>query len=379
VGSQQSAEFELVVSVPLTATQGESDTAWVTVSGTGVSDNATITTTANTYAVEVNPASQEGESYPGSQVGYIISITNNGNTSDSFDVTASGVWTTTPETLVVGPLTAGESAELLVTVDVPLSALPGDMDMAEITLASQGNPVQTGTALITTTAVLLEGPVVSPYTSFAYGDPGQTVTHTLLVTNTADSSDTYDIQVNSAVWPTNAPATVGPLGPGETTSVEIGVSIPAGVPAEAGDYSLITFNSQLPGTMPASAVLATIANAVYGIEAEPVEASLAAEASGIPLTYTVTITNMGNTTDTYDLSVLSSSWGYTAPIAAGPLAAGESMEVTIIVYVPFEAHGGDSNQLDVTLISQGDPLKQYSVELTSTAGWYNLFMPFTTK
>jgi uncharacterized membrane protein len=377
LASQESAEFEVQVSIPITATSGESDVALVTVSGTGVSDNASLTTTANSYDLEIYPPDQAGEGYPGSHVAYTVWITNTGNAVDSYEVAASGVWTTTPETGVVGPLAAGESAGLVVTVSVPLDALPGEADTAEISLSSQGNPAQTQSASLTTTA-LLRGPVVSPHNSTGYGDPGQTITHTLVVTNVGDTTDTYSITVNDANWVTNAPAMVGPLTPGEPASIYVTVVIPADALAGDSDGVAITFSSQLPGTLPATADLETIANTVYGLQAAVETDTLETAAPGIPLTYTLTVTNLGNITDTFDLSV-TSNWAFDAPLSTGPLAAGESAQFTIVVFVPVEAHSGDENLTTVTLTSQGNSSKTQIIELTAIAAWYNLFVPFTTK
>lgn len=377
LGSQESAEFDLVVSIPLTATLGESDTALVTVIGTGVNDTATATTTANYYDLALNPASQSGEGYSGGQVVYTVWVTNTGNTHDTFDISASGVWTTTPETNQVGPLAAGESSGLVITVSIPLEVMPGASDTAEISLTSQGNPTQSETASLTTTT-LRRGPVISPDSGTARGDPGQTITYTLMVTNVGDIVDTYDITINDAFWPTYAPPTVGPLAPGESTSVDITVSIPLDALADAGDYSSVRFSSQLPGTLHASAAFATIANAVYGLQASAEAANLAAPASGVPVTYTLTITNLGNITDTFDLS-LSSNWLIDTPTTVGPLAVGESAQVIVVIYVPFEAHSGDVNLATLTFISQGDPSRLQTIELTTLAGWYDLFVPFSVK
>jgi uncharacterized membrane protein len=274
---------------------------------------------------------------------------------------------------------SGESAEVLITVSIPVEAIPGDVETSEITFNSQGNPAQSESPSVSTSAVLLEGPMVNPENSTVYGDLGQTITHTLVVTNAGYATDTYEILVNSAVWPTQAPLSVGPLAVGESTSVEVLVSIPAEVMAGESDTSLITFNSQLPGTMPASAIVSTIANAAYGLEATAEVTSLEASAAGTPLTYTLTITNLGNISDTFDISLISSDWSSQAPLAVGPLAAGEATQVTVIIYVPLEAHSGDTSLITVTFTSQGNPLVQQAMELTAAAGWYNLFMPFTSK
>jgi uncharacterized repeat protein (TIGR01451 family) len=199
-----------------------------------------------------------------------------------------------------------------------------------------------------------------------------------VVTNVGDTTDAYSITVNDANWVTNAPAMVGPLTPGEPTSIEVTVVIPADALAGDSDGAAITFSSQLPGTLPATADLETIANTVYGLQAVVETDTLEAAAPGIPLTYTLTVTNLGNITDTFDVTI-TSTWAYVAPLSIGPLAAGESAQFTIVVYVPVEAHSGDANLATVTLTSEGNSSKTQSIELTAMAAWYNLFVPFTTK
>ncbi len=77
-------------------------------------------------------------------------------------------------------------------------------------------------------------PVAAPYavaltpaTSVADGEPGSTVTHTLLVKNTGTLSATYALALTGAVWPaTLAPAQVSLAG-GASAPVTVTVTIPA--------------------------------------------------------------------------------------------------------------------------------------------------------
>jgi uncharacterized repeat protein (TIGR01451 family) len=102
---------------------------------------------------------------------------------------------------------------------------------------------------------------------------------------------------------------------------------------------------------------------------EPVLSPTVDAASGDPETtvpYTLTLTNDGTTTDTFDLTVSGHAWTTTLPASVGPLAAGESEEVTVAVEIPFSAHGGDQDVATVSATSRGDPKKSASAALTTT-------------
>ena len=91
------------------------------------------------------------------------------------------------------------------------------------------------------------------------GDTGTTVTYTLRVTNSGECADVLDVTV-AALWPTEAPATVGPLAAGEGTDVVVTVSIPAGAGDGDQDVATVTFTSQGDGGISAASVLTTTAN-----------------------------------------------------------------------------------------------------------------------
>jgi sugar lactone lactonase YvrE len=104
------------------------------------------------YGLRVTPATDARSGDPGARVTYTLQVTNNGNVSDTFDVRAGGhSWTTTPNPTTVGPLVAGDSAELVVTVTIPTSATGGATDVTAVTVTSQGDDTVTATSILTTT------------------------------------------------------------------------------------------------------------------------------------------------------------------------------------------------------------------------------------
>jgi len=146
--------------------------------------------TVVTYEPVLTPTVATTSGDPDTTVPYTFTLTNNGSTTDTFDLAVSGnVWTTTVPT-TVGPLGAGESAEFTAEVDIPLSAHGGDSDVVTITTTSQGNPTQSASSMLTTTVDAQ--PVVFVVAKTANPgdivDPGDTITFTITLNNNGHDS-----------------------------------------------------------------------------------------------------------------------------------------------------------------------------------------------
>jgi sugar lactone lactonase YvrE len=116
------------------------------------SDLVILVKPAVRYGLTVTPATDARSGDPGATVTYTLQVTNTGNVSDTFDVRASGYrWTTTPHPTMVGPLVAGGSANVVVTVTIPTSAAGGATDATTVTVASRGGDTVTATSILTTT------------------------------------------------------------------------------------------------------------------------------------------------------------------------------------------------------------------------------------
>jgi len=138
-------------------------------------------------------ASMSGD--PDTTVVYTLTLTNNGTTTDTFDLVATGnVWTTTvPAT--VGPLAAGTSTDLPVEVEIPFNAHSGDQDIATVTVTSQSDPEQSASSTLTTTVaaqpvVLVVAKTAGPAN---YVLPGGAITYTINLAN--NGNDPLDIEL----------------------------------------------------------------------------------------------------------------------------------------------------------------------------------------
>jgi uncharacterized membrane protein len=190
--------------------------------------------------------------------------------------------------------------------------------------------------------------------------------YTLRITNTGNCADTFAVAVSGDSWTTSAPSSVGPLAAGASEDVQIVVQVPISAGGGSSDIVSITVTSQGDGSVSDSSTLTTSANAVYGVEVTPPTAAQSGD-PGSTVTYTLRITNTGNCADMFAVAVSGDSWTTSAPSSVGPLAAGASEDVQIVVQVPISAGGGSSDIVFITVTSQGDGSVSDSSTLTTSA------------
>lgn len=94
-----------------------------------------------------------GEGLPGASVEYILTITNTGNVVDYYALDVVSDWAFTAPTENIGPISAGESMQVVITVHVPQDAGLGEQSVAQVTATSISNPTAADTTSLTTTAV----------------------------------------------------------------------------------------------------------------------------------------------------------------------------------------------------------------------------------
>ena len=100
-----------------------------------------------------------------------------------------------------------------------------------------------------TLTVVLQDVMLSPETQTLAGRPGETVIHTFTLTNTGLVSDTFSLSVAGYVWPTSVAATTEQLEPGEATTVDVTVVIPANPAADSDTFALTAASLTEPDVM----------------------------------------------------------------------------------------------------------------------------------
>ncbi len=113
-----------------------------------------------TRNVGVTPDASESSGLHGRLITYTLSVTNQGNVADSFQVSVDSAWRSWAP-ITMGPLAAGESRSFEVTVAVPEDAVLWTSNTAQVRVSSQADAQKIDTASLTTTVMSPDAP--SPY------------------------------------------------------------------------------------------------------------------------------------------------------------------------------------------------------------------------
>ncbi|MFU8771723.1 MAG: hypothetical protein ACNA8H_04795 [Anaerolineales bacterium] len=364
----ETADVIVQVEVPMEALAGDQDMVVITAISAGdgsVTASATLTTTANAvYALMLEPDGAALFGDPGETVEYILTLTNTGNAVDTFSMEAGESEWEVQLLETEFELQPDESAEVIVQVDVPMDALAGEQDTVVITATSSGDADATASSTLTTTANLVYGVLLEPLEFGLSGNPGEVVEYSLTLTNTGNAVDIFMVAAGESEWEVHLPETEFELQATEGAMVIIQVSVSEDALAGEMDTVIITATSMGDDSLTSSSTLTTTAHPVYGLMLEPEAATL----SGAPaetVEFLLTVTNSGNTSDTFTVEADESDWVVSLPETSFDLEAGDSVEFVVQVSIPPEAEGGDSMVVTIDVTSEGDPSKVAVSELTT--------------
>lgn len=200
---------------------------------------------------------------------------------------------------------------------------------------------------------------------------GQTVTYTLVLTNTGVISDTFEMQLGDHSWQTTLPFTRTLLQPGERIEFVVGVEIPSDVPGGARDTVVVAAISRGDVDQQDEVVLRTTAN-VYGVVVVPAyEARVGLPGSSV--LYALTISNTSNVTDTFSISLSETAWP-TLPgeWEIGPLGPDMSASLPVTVSIPAGADDWAVDMAILTVTSHSDPSRQAISTLQTMARLYGV-------
>ena len=99
---------------------------------------------------------QAQEGVAGTQVTYVMTVTNNGAAADNYLMTLDSVWEASLSTFETGMIDPGESVMVALTVDIPAGASAGDMADTALTLRSLTASSVVQSVTVTTTVIEAE-------------------------------------------------------------------------------------------------------------------------------------------------------------------------------------------------------------------------------
>ncbi|GAB4203169.1 MAG: NEW3 domain-containing protein [Roseiflexaceae bacterium] len=270
-------------------------------------------------------------------------LTNSGSAAGTFTLSATGPsgWTVsvTPPSV---SLNSGANQAVQVSVTVPPGTDAGSYNIT-VTAAVGG---QTDQKVDTVIVPLTPGLTFTPPTQDKTAGPGQQVCFDHTLTNTGNGQDTFSFTVTpQAGWPT--PPTIAPvanvtLAKGASQTVTVCITVPQGTTSSTYSVQVVARSTTAPN--PSVTVTDNIT-----VTAAPVPrlspAQTKATDPGVQVSFTHTITNVGNADGTFALTLaVPPGWTVvTAPQASVTLAQGASATVTFTVQPPASAIAGPYN------------------------------------
>jgi len=234
------------------------------VAGTTINSYLEIMPTTHlTAGVTLSPDHRR-TAIPGSTLLYTHTLTNNGNVTDTFDLTLSTGWG-----LLVSQTPVTLSQEVTTTVHVrmtiPTDAVSGTIDTTRITATSQLDPDVSASAVDTTTVV--SAPVVEqagvefgPKYNVAL-QAGEAITYMHTLTNTGTTTDTFDLV--AVGWGNLLTPTPITLSHAATATLPLHVVVPTDAVSGTINVTHITATSRLDPD-----VTATISNTITVVQVD---------------------------------------------------------------------------------------------------------------
>ncbi|MEM7032927.1 MAG: clostripain-related cysteine peptidase, partial [Chloroflexota bacterium] len=212
-------------------------------------------------------------------------------------------------------------------------------------------------------------PFINPCQVNQFGNPGESVTTTLVLTNSTNETDTFNVTLVENTWATSASNAVGPLLPENSFPLMVNTTIPTNAVGGESNLVTITVGSQANNTISTTIFLTTTTNYIYEFYLTPISRHEFGD-TGTAITYTLYVTNTGNTADVYTMTVDGGKWGADTPRLI-QLPADGSVPLVVPINIPSNATDGEMDVVELTLTSSGDPAKSKIAIFTTTVKAYD--------
>jgi len=363
------------ITIPTGISAGTTVTAIVRATSQGnptVSADVLDSVTVNSVDRAELSAGTTVNSLPGATVVLTHTLRNSGSSTIAYDLSvqsSDASWTglsVNPATSpVLGP---GSSTVITVTIPIPTSALPGTSNTITVEArANSGTTLLAAAENIIQVGALRDVEITPSRTVTALPDSTTVITHT--VRNLGFTADSYTITAlqgdgHSVIATPNQVD----LGPGESRDIAVLLTLPAGLAANTALSSIrVTATSRSDATITASVFDNVRVGLVTGV------ALSSDRLQGIPdgrnrITFSgIMLENLGNDTDTFDLSVSGLSNKFRVEVVPESVTLnGGAIDVGIIVNVdlPLIQPASLRHDLILTATSRRDPNQRSSIRLS---------------
>jgi uncharacterized repeat protein (TIGR01451 family) len=332
-----------------------------------VTPTSGVSATFSTVTIGGNTASTTSTSGPPPPTGYeIIGIASQ---PVYYDITTTAAYSG-PITICIGydeTQVAGPEADLRL-----MQKVDGWVDVTTSVDTVNNRIYGTTTSLsifIVTHVQAVRSVEVSISPSSQSGVNGEALTYTVTVINTGNVSDNYSLTAtDNAGWSPILSPTSLTISAGSSRTAMLSVAIPLNAVGGTIDNISVTTN----GTGVSASSSCTAQVPVWNFRSVSVSISPVSKsgANGATLTYTVTVSNMGNVSDNYSLTVTdnaSPSWSPIVSPTSLIVSPGSSDNATLSSTVPSSAVGGTIDNIKVTATSKTDNTVESSATCTAIA------------
>ncbi len=218
--------------------------------------------------------------------------------------------------------------------------------------------------------------LLNPSESQITGLPGETIVHTLELTNGGSAPVALNLSVTGGAWTVKVDPAQLNLDPGVSAPVTVSVSIPAAAAPGASDQANLIVTSEDDQALHARAVLDTRVNP-YQIELST-DQSYQIGFPSVPVTFNVLVTNIGAEVDNISLSFATPPIGWLVEPLESPfsLLPGASKIIQATVIVPTGAPAGTMANFTLEAVSQGNPAVKAQLALqVQVEGQIPLYLP----
>ena len=312
-------------------------------------------------------APSDGNFQPGLN-DYDFTITNNGNSEDTFTVTAASDngWVASgseSQTVTVGK---DQTETFTITMDVSHVAA-GIVDHWSASVVAGNDDTQTNSHEGETTVASVSGVSVTIGTNSGSALPGSSVSYSFVITNTGNADEAFEYTTSSEnTWGIGSgDGITSPLAMGASETITVVHTVSES--ASSGDSDIITFDAAGGFPNGASRTATTTAEQIYGV-------SITLGTSNLPLTLnpgdsfttSYTVTNTGNGADTFTV-FFDASWMSGSSDTTLNLAEGETDSSFLTMTVPVDAASGSSSTALASVAGGGGVTASYGPQTVTVA------------